>query len=372
MNLGVIIKFGGAKKIKLMQTVLSILQGGVNPGDIIIVGSVKSILNINIINQCTLIESAAASKGALGSMINLAVKKSRSEYLLICDDDIFFPDLFFDKLKLIIFEKFDVLSFGIMNTDGSRYWDSAIHGIEHQLVPFGWHSTESYLTGGAFVAKRKVLITIPFSEDLLIGEGEDVEWSKRLVASGFFWYREYGLQVIHNDGQCYQKNNVVEKSFDTRRLIKFHRGNYTRGEVFIDNTTLNFSEHKNVMGLMLNGWHEPESWGVWASAASSLLKFNVRNEFSKLTIKFRIPDFIEKKNTEIRVFEITSGDFYIGNTNSTNSAISLSINNGNAISEYKPVILFFDNSSFINKRVTLDSRILGIGIEKIELWHAQS
>lgn len=370
MELGVIVKFGGDRPLKLIQTVLSIMQGGVAPNEIIIIGAVRDIHQAPIINQCTLIESDAAYKGALGKMINTAVRSSNFEYLLVCDDDIFFPDLFFEKLYATLQNKADVLTFGIINTDGSRYWDSAVHGKHHMLAPFGWHSSNSYLTGGAFVAKRKVLIEIPFSEELLIGQGEDVDWSKRLISSHFTWQREYGLQVLHNDGQCYQNKNVVQKSKDPSRLIAYHRANYTKGEVFIEKATLDFSQHHDVAGIILDGWHEPENWGVWASSPSSTLKFKVKRGITNITINYRLPSLIQsKEKLGIRIIETESNSIHIESTSNKKGCFSLSISSEIISGEYKSVFLHFDNSSFINKeKKSSDSRRLGIGIEKIELW----
>ena len=102
-----------------------------------------------------------------------------------------------DYIKICVgwfkgFRKFgsnwDVAMNPILTLDGSRYrdwviWDDPDYEGTPQtaLPPYTYNKTQfMYISGAYWVAKREFMIANPFNEDLSWGQGEDVEWSKRV------------------------------------------------------------------------------------------------------------------------------------------------------------------------------------------------
>ena len=77
----------------------------------------------------------------------------------------------------------------IYNKDRSRYldwllWDHPLmisNGSECPcLIPYDYHSHYMYISGTYFCCKRSFFLENPFDNTLFLGEGEDIEWSKRV------------------------------------------------------------------------------------------------------------------------------------------------------------------------------------------------
>jgi hypothetical protein len=100
-------------------------------------------------------------------------------------------------------EYWDICMNVLKNKNNTRYrdwcsWDDPVFGekwickepwcpadgrIFHgkpSLVPYSYDKTHyMYVSGAYFIAKKNVMTIYPFNEDLVQGEGEDVEWSVR-------------------------------------------------------------------------------------------------------------------------------------------------------------------------------------------------
>jgi hypothetical protein len=77
----------------------------------------------------------------------------------------------------------------ILNIDNSRYrdwtlWADDMENIVQRrfLIPYSiTHlSKYMYISGAYWVAKKHIMLEFPLNENLSWGEGEDVEWSKRI------------------------------------------------------------------------------------------------------------------------------------------------------------------------------------------------
>lgn len=88
-------------------------------------------------------------------------------------------------------ENFDVCMTKIVNADGTRYRDWTLwpHDITPDgsanlkcLLPYdvGGLSKLMYISGTYWIAKKKFMQQYPLDEKFAWGEGEDVEWSKRV------------------------------------------------------------------------------------------------------------------------------------------------------------------------------------------------
>ena len=82
----------------------------------------------------------------------------------------------------------------ILNFDGSRFRDWVLWVHNHEpfdvylqrtrkgLLPYSEKSLTEfmYISGSFWIAKKKVMEEFPLNEDLVWGEMEDIEWSKRV------------------------------------------------------------------------------------------------------------------------------------------------------------------------------------------------
>jgi hypothetical protein len=89
----------------------------------------------------------------------------------------------------------DVCMNMLINNDGYRYRDWCIYSdpeycypkdgpYSHQafVVPYSYDKKEyMYVSGGYWIAKKHVMERFPLNEKLSWGEGEDVEWSERVL-----------------------------------------------------------------------------------------------------------------------------------------------------------------------------------------------
>jgi hypothetical protein len=89
------------------------------------------------------------------------------------------------------FEKFgndwDVAMTRVENVDGSRFrdWVSWYEGAGEKIIQFlkyddHTQTDQMYVSGSYFCVKKQFLLLNPFDENLCWGQGEDVEWSKRV------------------------------------------------------------------------------------------------------------------------------------------------------------------------------------------------
>jgi len=84
------------------------------------------------------------------------------------------------------FGKFDVAVSRMLNNNGHRYRDycACPDGTQDKklLVPYdvAVDSKHLYVSGAYWVAKKKVMQDVRLNEDLVAGQGEDIEWSKRM------------------------------------------------------------------------------------------------------------------------------------------------------------------------------------------------
>jgi glycosyltransferase involved in cell wall biosynthesis len=101
----------------------------------------------------------------------------------------------------------------ILNGDGSRYrdwcaWDdpefgghTTIHeiwcpeGMEFNgrpaIVPYHYNKTKHmYISGAYFITKKSVMEKYPLNEELIWGQGEDLEWSLRIREKYYFYFNQ--------------------------------------------------------------------------------------------------------------------------------------------------------------------------------------
>jgi hypothetical protein len=81
-------------------------------------------------------------------------------------------------------EDWDTCMNPIETINGERYRDWTLWPVEN--IPYEDHSKirDMYISGTYFCVKKSFLLKHPFNENMIWGQGEDVEWSMR---TRFFW-----------------------------------------------------------------------------------------------------------------------------------------------------------------------------------------
>ena len=122
---------------------------------------------------------------------NLITHNSTKENIVYLHDYIgFTPGWYEGQLKKG--NNFDIRMDKIINYDGTRFRDWSIwphNGNEMDsiigrecLIPYNIDQLVKYMyiSGTYWIAKRRVMLEFPLNENLLWGQGEDVEWSKQV------------------------------------------------------------------------------------------------------------------------------------------------------------------------------------------------
>lgn len=147
---------------------------------------------------------------------NMIVNVSTKENIVFLHDYFAFDSEWY-KGFLGFGNDWDVCMNRILNIDGMRFrdwcsWDDkpnmTINGHRGLLAPYNYTNYDRmYISGGYWVAKRKVMIDNPLNSHLEWADCEDLEWSKRVIRKGYR-YR------MNTNSICYvvkpYKNTVFE------------------------------------------------------------------------------------------------------------------------------------------------------------------
>jgi GT2 family glycosyltransferase len=210
------IKTDMQEEFKLLITLSSIFAQNINEGDfeVIVTGNTDfRHLDPSMRELIRLIpDKESAGKGLLAKMMNTLAQNARGEYVCLLDDDIILLDGWYSVVQeRLEREDFDVLAFPIKNTDGSRFydWSDNPDGSRVCLIPYNQKSNSQYVTGGFVLFKRAVWEQVKWDNFLRFYEGEDLDWSRRVLASDFTISFCHNAFVVHNDWHYYQHGNMV-------------------------------------------------------------------------------------------------------------------------------------------------------------------
>jgi len=203
MNFTFGIVTNGKEYAYLNNCIESIHNQKIRNYEIIIVGNVdkNKILNKNKINFIDFDENI--KPGWITRKKNIITKESTYENIVYLHDY-----LTLDKNWYKGFTKFgddyEIAMNKILNPDKSRYRDwtlwphndcfvDEIIGDNACLIPYSVSdlSKYMYISGAYWVAKKYVMEKFPLNEELTWGEGEDVEWSKRVRVNYMFKLNKY-------------------------------------------------------------------------------------------------------------------------------------------------------------------------------------
>lgn len=168
---------------------------------------VKTIRNLNIPNYEILIIGGEGSKFS-GNMEDIQkydfneeeksrwITKKKNDIVKHCkyqnvvlmhDYFAFHPSWYRNYKKFFNIHDYDVCCNPILMRNGMREftdWVTLDHPERgmHVSLPYNdWGCTKwQYISGGYFIVKKDFFLENPLNEDLVAGQGEDVEWSQRI------------------------------------------------------------------------------------------------------------------------------------------------------------------------------------------------
>lgn len=119
----------------------------------------------------------------------------------------------------------------IRNFDGSRFRDwtlwahnqveiDSIVGRE-LLLPYNVSnlSRYMYISGSYWIAKRTIMLEHPLNEDLLWGQGEDVQWSMKIRMYYEFQMNEYSMVQILKPGKDRAFDEISDETLE--KVLKY-------------------------------------------------------------------------------------------------------------------------------------------------------
>ena len=131
---------------------------------------------------------------------NIIAEQSQFENLVLLHDYVAFKPNWYDTM-CEFGNDWDVCMNRILNTDGKRFRDwIKVNSFEPFSIEFAdYNSTEhirgTYVSGTYFLVKKQYLLDNPLNENLCWGQGEDVEWSRKLNST---WnYRVNPKSVVY-------------------------------------------------------------------------------------------------------------------------------------------------------------------------------
>jgi hypothetical protein len=152
---------------------------------------------------------------------NLITENAEFDNIVYLHDYVVFEDKWYEG-QLKSGEDFFIRMDKIKDIDGDRYYDWIVwrwnnnfmdsiiaHGMGEPFLPwFGLipytmtHlSKYMYISGMYWIAKKHVMEEFPLDENLVWGQGEDVEWSKRVREKYDFNMNPYSTVRIIKDGK---------------------------------------------------------------------------------------------------------------------------------------------------------------------------
>jgi len=214
----------------LNNCIQSIYIQNIKDYEIIIVGNVDKdkVESKNKINFIDFDETI--KQGWITKKKNLITQNSTYENIVFMHDY-----LLLHKKWYLGFKKFgnnfDIVMNKILNPDKSRYRDWTLwpHNdcfvddiVDNNacLLPYNISNLSQfmYISGAYWVSKKNIMKDFPLNEDLVWGESEDVEWSKRVREFKEFKFNKYSKTILqkHKNPQFgkiskSQLNNILDR-----------------------------------------------------------------------------------------------------------------------------------------------------------------
>jgi hypothetical protein len=139
-----------------------------------------------------------------------------------------------------------------------------------------------------------------------------------------------------------------------------------RQDAFLGRGISGFSTGSYGESTLAEGWHAPESWGVWASLRRSVLRFSVPTGCHCMLLSCRFPPNTDR-GKYLRI-SINHSDCMIITSYNAAQSLTIPLTVPECNGHVERVYISFDSSDFgAECGNNNDSRWLGIGIENIRV-----
>jgi len=211
----------------LRKSILSILAENIPDFEIIVVGN--TMLTTNLKNLRIIPFDETKKNGWITRKKNLITQFSSKNFIVFCHSYIYFcPGWYSAYIRFN--EDFDICMNRILNYDGTRFrdwllWWENFHPLDKllasrkALIPYAERDLVGfmYISGSYWVAKTTTMLEHPLNERLGIGEGEDVEWSKRVRTRVKYLMNERAAV------RCMRQKEVVACEPTTEELAEYRK-----------------------------------------------------------------------------------------------------------------------------------------------------
>lgn len=196
---------GGQRPDKLQRLIDSIHALAIPRYEIIVAGIVNPRDDVTCLNL-----GEAALNGRTSVLRNAAAASSRYQHLVFCDDDIVLLPGWYHGIAQAL-QAADIAVGKLLNSDGTRHWDWAcIDGSAgHVMRAYGTPDPDLYLTSGLLALRASVWEANPWDIQRGYRQDEDVEFSQRLLRSGYSVRCCEDSVAVHDDDQYTQLGHVV-------------------------------------------------------------------------------------------------------------------------------------------------------------------
>jgi glycosyltransferase involved in cell wall biosynthesis len=146
----------------------------------------------------------AAQKGEICKIRNALIDRAKSDTLVLCDDDVLFTPDYWLRIKEFMERPWDILCTGLLNPNGTRYWDWAAHykDLGQTLVPYDKTDPQMYATGGHAIYRRAVFEKIRWNESLGHGSNEEFDLAQQAREYGFIFAIQSHVTVFLQYHHC--------------------------------------------------------------------------------------------------------------------------------------------------------------------------
>lgn len=152
---------------------------------------------------------------------NLGVRLSQYDKVVVCHDYLLFSPSWkaaWDNFT----DDFEVATNQVLRQDGSRLLDWTVCDypeLGFALLPYAASANQyQYISGTYFVVKRDFYLANPLNEGLRWGEGEDIEWSKRIRTKTIFKFNPAALVTCAKFKEADSKE-WLENSLKLKELL---------------------------------------------------------------------------------------------------------------------------------------------------------
>ena len=162
---------------------------------------------------------------------NIITERAKFDNIVYMHDYICLNDSWYQG-QLQAGEYFSIRMDKIINNDGSRFRDwclwahndnfmDSLLGNTGLLLPYEFENLSRfmYISGSYWVAKKSVMQQFPLNEDLVWGQGEDVEWSKRVRSVYNFTMNQNSSVFILKSGKDRAFNEPNEELYKKLKMI---------------------------------------------------------------------------------------------------------------------------------------------------------